>query len=364
MRTLLNALLLLAAVASATAVGAAPAATLPAPSKVSIDPDGVTVVNGKRFFPIGIYAYELNSLVMADLHEHRFNTVIGNGFKPDQLDFLHEHGMMAVPFSTPEFIAAGVAHPALLAWYLVDEPEGHDHTPASVKKAYDDLKTKDANHPIGLCHYLFDAAATFKGCSDFTMTDVYPITANRDVPLANVGIHMDEVRRVNGTDWPNWTYIQCFGGPETDGGKWANPLPHEVRCMTFEALVHRAQGILYFSYWPRLPQTWASITELNRDLERIVPWLIAKEGKEVRAGSSEANVHLRARQVGSGWLIIAVNVGKTPCDATLAIAGLGDAELELPYEHRKKRATGGKLTERFGPFEAKVYLAGPEPRFP
>src|SRR5436853_5587242 len=82
---------------------AAPPST--GPSKVSFDPDGVAVVNGKRFFPIGVYLYSLDSKVMADLRAHRFNTVIGNGFNPDQFDLLHQHGMMAVPFSTPEFLA-------------------------------------------------------------------------------------------------------------------------------------------------------------------------------------------------------------------------------------------------------------------
>src|SRR2546425_13188412 len=94
-----------------------------APSKVTFDADGITVVNGERFFPIGCYLYELTPTVMADLHEHRFNTVIGNGFGANQFDMLMKHGMMAVPFSTPEFVEKVKDHPCLLAWYLNDEPE-------------------------------------------------------------------------------------------------------------------------------------------------------------------------------------------------------------------------------------------------
>ena len=56
---------------------------------------------------------------------------------------------------------------------------------------------------------------------------------------------------------------------------WAVPQPHEVRFMAFNALVHRANGILYFSYWPRATITWASVTELNKDIERVVPRLLA-----------------------------------------------------------------------------------------
>src|SRR5439155_715384 len=138
--------------------------------------------------------------------------------------------------------------------------------------------------PIGIDHYLFEALTTFKDACDFSMTDVYPITANRDVPVSHVGLFVDEARRIHGPNWPHWSYIQIFGGPDTDGGKWAQPLPHEVRCMTFDALVHRANAIMYFSYWPKAPATWASVADLNRELEAsVVPWIVAKDGKEIEA---------------------------------------------------------------------------------
>ena len=161
------------------------------PSKVTFRKDGITLVNGKPFFPIGIYLYDLNGPVMADLHEQRFNTIIGNGFHADQLDFIHQHGMMFVPFSTDEFVNAGKDNPGLLAWYLQDEPES-GHTAEKLKEAYDHLKAKDPNHPIGLDHYLFEALTQFKDDCNFTMTDVYPILANRDGPIQNVGVFVDE----------------------------------------------------------------------------------------------------------------------------------------------------------------------------
>ena len=129
----------------------------PPPAKVAFDPDGIITVNQKRFFPIGVYLYELTPTVMAEIHEHRFNTVIGSGFNADQFDFLHQHDIMAVPFSTPEMIAKVKDHPAPLAWYLVDEPEGHQGTSEGIKQSYDHLKAKDPNHPIGVCNYLWEA---------------------------------------------------------------------------------------------------------------------------------------------------------------------------------------------------------------
>jgi hypothetical protein len=130
--------------------------------------------------------------------------------------------------------------------------------------------------------------------------------------------------------------------------------------MTFDALVHRANGIMYFSYWPKAPQTWDEITRINRDIERILPWLVAKEGKEVDVKSSNPAIQVRARRVGESWLIIAVNVQSKFVDVTIEAAGLGGAVLRLPQENRETKATGGKFTERLEPYEAKVYLSGAE----
>jgi hypothetical protein len=329
-------------------------------SKVSFDDQGNTIVNGKPFFPIGIYVYDLSPQVMKDIKSKGFNVVIGNGFKADQFDFIHQNGLMAVPFSTPETIEKVKDHPALLAWYLVDEPES-GHTPDKVKEAYEHLKAKDKDHPIGLCHFLYDALEQFKEGCDFTMTDVYPVTKNRDVPMRNVGIHMDRARDVHkNANWPHWTYIQDFGGPDTDGGKWAQPTAAEVRCMTFIALVHRANGILIFSYWSKAPEMWSSLGGLNRDVAKIGPWLMAK-GAEVPAKSTADQVQTRARKVGESWIVLAVNTERSAIDATITIEGLGDVELKSLVNAKRIKSSSGKLETHFGPAEAMAFTLGQAP---
>ncbi len=74
-------LFLVVAVACCTPVCVASAAR----AKDSFRHDGMFVVDGKPFFPLGIWVYNLDSNVMADLREHHFNTVVGGGFKPDDI---------------------------------------------------------------------------------------------------------------------------------------------------------------------------------------------------------------------------------------------------------------------------------------
>src|SRR5689334_13994079 len=118
--------------------------------------------------------------------------------------------------------------------------------------------------------------------------------AVRGPTVMGVSIMMDEARRIHGQGWPQWTYIQTFGGPESDNGVWAVPLPHELRFMTYQALVHRATGILYFSYWPQQPRTWQSLATLNRELQTLVPRLVSP-GRDAMLNADNASIQVRMR---------------------------------------------------------------------
>ena len=328
----------------------------------SFDAAGNFIVNGKSFFPLAIWTYELNPRVMADIKAKGFNTLVGNGFGPEQLDFIHQNHLMALPFATEAWQKAGTNHPATLAWYVTDEPEGHGSSPEEVKQTWLALKAKDPNHPAGLCHFLFEAFAKYRDAGDFTMSDVYPITRNRDVPLHNVGIHMDQARKVRpNLSHPVIPFIQVFGGPDTEDGKWAQPTPEEVRTMAFISLVHRANGIFAFSYWAKHQPTWNSLARLNADIAALVPWLVA-DGTEMNAKADKPAIEIRARKTQTGWLVIAVNSERAECDATLSIDQLADASLVGAYDKEPLKAAGGKLACHFNPLEVKVWMAGAPPR--
>jgi hypothetical protein len=337
-------------------------------SHVTFNDEGIALVDGKPFFPVGIFLYELNSDVLAKLHELQCNTVL-HGFRADQLDLLHAHGLMAVCPTDEAWVAAAKEHPALLAWYLTDEPENRGVTPEGERERYLALKSKDAAHPIGLCHTSFEALTTFKDACDFTMTDIYPITKMRDRDVMGVSIMMDEARRIHGRNWPQWTYIQTFGGAEADNGVWAVPLPHEVRFMAYQALVHRATGLLYFSYWPQAPRTWQSIASLNAEVQQLVPRLVAP-GQEIAASADAASVQVRVRKLSGGveprrsgydaGVVIAINTSPRFVQTEIRAQSL-PVELSLPFEGRTVTTQDGRWSERFPPYGVHVYVWGRDP---
>jgi len=272
---------------------------------------------------------------------------------PKDLDTLKQHGLMTVPYPTDEWLAVK-GHPSILAWYLADEPEGHGQTPEQMRKEYERVRSIDPTRPIGLCHYLWDALTKYKDCADFVMSDVYPVIAHRDQPLTPLSDHIDKLHGIHGRSFPVWPVIQVFGGPNTDGGKWAEPTPVEVRCMTYLALAHGAKAMLFFSYWPKLPRTWAEVGKLARELHRLTPFLVAPS-TELGVASSDKAVHTRAIEVGNAGIVIAVNVGPTFVSAKIKVAKLAAKALELPFECRKVAVRAGEFEDRFMPYEAHVY---------
>jgi hypothetical protein len=130
--------------------------------------------------------------------------------------------------------------------------------------------------------------------------------------------------------------------------------------MAFNALAHRANGILYFSYWPQAPVTWNSIAQLNKDIQRLVPWLTAR-GEEMPASASDGNIQIRARKVGQSWMIITTNISPRPIEATLTVKDLGDARLTMPFESRPVSAKAGAWRDRFEAYAEHTYLLGDDP---
>ena len=352
---LLSLCVLLAAISVAVAGG----------SRVVFDEAGNALVNGKPFFPIGLFTYDLDEPTIAEIRKQDFNTVtlLTENHHPEQLDRVQKEGWMAVCPPEEKWVRADTNHPALLAWYLSDEPEGHGHTPASLRDEYLQLKARDPNHPIGLDHFMWEALVNYKDACDFTMTSVYPLTLAGPMPITHVGLFIDHTRSQHRPNWPHWPFIQIFGGANCEGGKWKQPDPAEVRAMVYNGLVHRANGIFYFSYWPKAPKTWASVGVLNRELRRMTPWLVAA-GSELETKSSLPEVQVRAKSVDHGRAGIVLVSNSTPESRYVAISipQLPSAELRGLFDHHTFKPVQDRFTEKLGPYDTGAYVWGKEPQ--
>jgi hypothetical protein len=334
-----------------------------AQTRVTFDPAGIALINGRPFFPIGIFNYSPDTAAVADIREHAFNTIVATteNHKPEHLDLMFSYGLRIICPPTEAWLERAKKHPGMLAWYLADEPEGHGQSPAALREEYVKLKQRDPNHPVALDHFLLDSLRPYKDAADVTMTSYYPLLAGGGPALENFAVYQETSRSIHGKNWPHWPFIQIFGGPNTDGGKWKQPEPEEVRCLVYLALVHRAQGIFYFSYWPQAPKTWAAVGVLNREIRALTPWLVA-EGSELSASSTKSSVHVRAKQIGDSLLILAVNTTGKSVQTVLSVENNIDAKLRPVFGNASRLLAKGRISVTFEAHEALACLWGPEPK--
>lgn len=266
------------ALIAALAVASAACGTHPA----HIDRDGrprEVYDPARSFFPIGLYHaldgrhhgrdYDLRMIAEAG-----FNLVHPWEGQRDLRAFLDaaaRAGLKAFPAIPNLDAARGIAgHPALLAWYVAEEPLHHAGTPA---RALDDLPrvralTRDLDllDPGRVSVVLEtslilppwrEAWRVWAREASLHAIDVYPIVEDaglearrarisypRGIPEA-IAASFDASDRRR----PVWLVVQAFASPlHWPVQRWLMPTPDELRAMAYAGIVAGATGLLYFAF--------------------------------------------------------------------------------------------------------------------
>lgn len=202
------------------------------------------------FFPIGLYHVPEEKI--AEAESLGFNTIVGGSCgELSYLEKLRRRDMKAVPltqFATLEtFMNRRRNDPAILAWYLMDEPDRLERPVADVETAYRILKEADPTRPAFLTIWHRRAYADYFRHTDILVVDPYPIrTKHPDRPSDFMAVvrAIREARRL-ARGRPVWAVLQSFSWkPEFP----RMPTPEELRCMLFLALAAGVDGLCLFAY--------------------------------------------------------------------------------------------------------------------
>ncbi len=239
------------------------------------------------------------------------------------LDFCRELGMRAVIFdprmptslATPNakanidaIVADYASHPALMAYFVTDEPGANDFAALGEVVAY--LKRRDPQHPgfVNLFPNCADArtqlqtdsyeqylARFLKTVDPFVLSyDHYPFLKSGDRPEYFMNLALAR-NAVAGTDRPLWVINQCV--QHYDYRVLTEP---EFRFQAMQALAFGCRGLLWYTYWypgPKIPTvnhamiahdgtpdpTYAWIAAVNADARAI--------GDELTEAKSWATFH-------------------------------------------------------------------------
>lgn len=408
--------LLLWSILSAQAIAFAES---PAGNLVTINPDNVLVINGRKVFPIGVTMAPLpdaktpdgkNGLQeLADAGMIFFRTGPHGEDDWDEQAIASEqqwedaavkHGLYCWLYlknlaaisgknAKQEAMLRRVVnqfknHPGLGLWKGADEPElAHKKVPALVRAREIVRELDQGRHPLVLMQGprgTVESLRAYDAACDITGMDIYPVSypPGKDSPLPNkqlsmVGDYTKMMVEVTEGKMPVWMVLQiAWSGVVKPGTTLRFPTFPEERFMTYEAIVNGARGLNYFggnltaAMSPEDRALGWNWTFWNGVLKPVIleigaksplaPALVAPESNLPIKENQGKNIEFCVREVGSDIYILACKREGATVEVEFSGLPFTLAEGDLMYESpRKVLAKNGKFTDWFGPFEVHVY---------
>jgi len=258
-------------------------------------------------------------------------------------------------------IAAFRDHPALLAWYIADEPNEKVISPDSLLKIYKIIKENDPWHPVSIVFMApFTSSLKYAGTMDIVMADPYPVP---DSPILNVGNVAASLSSEFKGEKPVWIVPQAFGG-----GEWwsREPSLQEIRSMTYQSIIKGARGIQYFvrqglNLFPKSTGTWNECGRMAVEVAEMTPWLLSDE-ETIPVNTGSQNI-IASSSVKKGQLmVIAANKANNPQRAEFTVSRPFSGRVKVLYENRNVVMSSGYFTDQLSAFGTQVYLIDLKPR--
>ncbi|MBO4620046.1 MAG: hypothetical protein J5654_08040 [Victivallales bacterium] len=370
-----------------------------APNHVSLREDGAVLVNGKPFFPIGIYGVNKRDFngndfdnALRGLKEAGFNTAhtyLGNpyGGSKEMNDFLaaaERQGIMVFinAAATANDHTRNYANllrqfssPAILAWYIGDDTATYVNAD-DLRRWHELVRHVDPDHitvqadwispnPEGYSNYY-----PFVHSTDGIHPEIYCIDEGKDEEtLASRLIEsMEDVHRDierNGSPVKTvWPIVQYFSA-----GKWYRfPTFEELRVMSYEAIIHGANGITWWYYGggyngaTHTPENWETIRHVATELHALSEVFLESERLPFEATITEGpqndkldypSISVLAKRHDGKLYLVCANSAKAEVEMEIPCPGMANARVW--FEEREVALSDGVLRDHFAPFGVHVY---------
>ncbi len=248
-------------------------------------------------------------------------------------------------------------HPALLAWYIADEPIARGLPPDSLEKVVQLIRQEDPYHPISMVFNYTRNAARYKDVLDIVMADPYPIPER---PVTEIGSVIQRLKNEFDDGTPVWIVPQAFGGSEW----WKRePTAREIRSMTMQAVVEGATGVQFFvrhgpNRFPKSVDAWDEAGALARELSEFTPFILSPEPR-LQVRSASQNIRSTAWRLEDQVLLLAVNTTAEPENNRFQISGISTGQIDHFFEQRMTMLTKGSFRDFIDGFDSRAYLIHP-----
>lgn len=182
---------------------------------------------------------------------------------------------------------------------------------------------------------------------DIISTDVYPINRNKPCDLLKIAKGTDVMRRAVRGKKPVWMVPQSA----------SVATPAEEYCVTYLAVTHGANGIIYWEYNDarRNPEIWETMVKISLELKELTPALTSvTSDKEVTV--SDENIHAILKEVEGGFYLITVNAKPEPVSGVrISLPWLEKGEAKVLFEDKTVPIETGVIIDDFDGYGRHVY---------
>ncbi len=358
-------------------------------SRVTINAANRLVVDGKPFFPLGTYRDPSDTLTdFSGLEEAGFNLTHSYYFEDQKtgdsaqareyLQAADRHGLKVFLGLRRDRIREGdwawcerfagelMDEPALLTWYLMDEPEVRGVSVAQLGRLRDGLRRVDPFHPASAVFCTPGVFKAYAPACDVFWCDPYPVPGQ---PLTMVEKWTKAAREAAGPDKPVWIVLGAHDMPYWRAspderkrlGESRRPTYEETRCMVFLALAAGADGLVW--YWApnsayhiqkEAPTVWSGLVRTVHELRLLMPFLLSADDPEHRALAVPEPFRVWSRAAEGRRLLAVINSANEPAEL--------DLELHAPTRAVVLHGSGdavpmpeGRLRAGFAPHEVRLY---------
>lgn len=376
--------------------------------KIHWDFDGTMVIDGRRTFIIGTYHLPKTDKPYETLAINGFN-LVHVPVEKQALDLARANNIKAwittgyIKNSSDKKSEAHIQniidhykdHPSLLFWEMADEPAFKwNHAEASITpepliNTYKYIKTFDTDHPVYTNHgpvNLISTLQKYNPSTDVVACDIYPVVPHDIKPtyalypdgfqgdllntyISQVGEYTDKMKKVTRNSKPLFMILQAFAWEmlkpeaERDSSKVLYPTYEQTRFMAFNAIVHKANGVIYWgsSYTPQSSEFMDNLYKVTRELSGMKEILAAKTVfpdirktyHELRY-SIDTGVEILAKELDGTLYLLTVNSDKNPVRISISRLN-GFNKAQVLHEDRELEISNGEITDDYKPFDVHLY---------
>jgi hypothetical protein len=356
--------------------------------RATIDEYRRLLLDGKPFFPIGMYWGSIEEADLKVYADSKFNCLMPYGSpNKGQMDLAHGYGLKVI-YSIKDYYAGSAwcpesikteadeepavrevvrqfrDHPALLAWYLNDELPQLYMSRLETHQQW--MVEEDPHHPTWVVLNQVREVGDYIRTFDVIGSDPYPIAWNSASMAAKWTMEMFSQA---GASRPLWQVPQAFNlinYDEAGQQKGRTPSYVEKRSMAWQCICEGALGLVFYSWFDvkRNPDVsfetqWLDLKKIAAEIDQAAPVLLSVEPIPLVTVQCRPDnprwLHWLVRSYGGKLYIFAVNNGDGEGRAAFFI-GRRIKTVRVPAENRSIRSNGMSFQDDFKKLDVRMYV--------